>query len=166
MADLRVRLERCDETNPEQVYVREPDSWQLGNVKKFPALERACGCAARICQHTHRATHSRRLLTAKFINMVAGRLPPSAERSVHPKVLVSQGIFAKCPSQTPSGVMWSGMYRIARKRPIPQQVVATGFKCIARVHSNSKMSLKRGRGMGCANAVIIARCEGRTQDLT
>ena len=88
--------------------LREPDPWQLGNVKEFPDLERACGRAAPICQHTHRETHSRPLLTAKVINAVAGRLPPSAERSVHPKVLVSQGIFVKGPSQTPSGVMSSG----------------------------------------------------------
>ena len=79
----------------------------LGNLKAFPALERTCGCAAPTCQHTHRESHSRRLLTAKITNTVAGRLPPSAERSMHPKVLVSQGVFAKCPSQTPSGIMWS-----------------------------------------------------------
>ena len=87
--------------------LREPDPWQLGNVKEFPALERACGCAAPICQHTRRETHSRPLLTAQIINTVAGRMPPSAERSVHPRVLVSQGISAKCPPQTPTGVMWS-----------------------------------------------------------
>ena len=54
-------------------------------------------------------TQSRPLLTAEIINTVAGRLPLSAERPVHLKVLVSQGIFVKCPSQTHSGVMWSDL---------------------------------------------------------
>ena len=33
------------------------------------------------------------------------------------------------------------------------------------VHANSKMSLKRGRGMGCGNRVIIDPQEGVLQDV-
>ena len=59
-------------------------------------------------------TLPRPLSTARIINtVVAGRLPLSAERPAHPKILVLQEVISKPPSRPPEGIRSSGHVSVA-----------------------------------------------------
>ena len=60
-------------------------------------------------------------VSGRWLCQVAGQLPPFAEGPLQPEALASQGLIAKRPSRTPSGVMSSetgGCQRSAKYRTL------------------------------------------------
>ena len=161
-------LPRPREATGRGTLLRRPrDQWQFGVLTnsryRARVLQCACPVRNRNCSARETQCHPRLLSTAEFINTVAGRPPPSAERPSHFKALVSLCLPAKRPARPPAEVRSSGerckptgvWWTVNRAEPWEAR---TALPCAQRALRGVSGVLSGGRLRDVASNLTYASC--------